>query len=124
MTTCRFGDIILVPFPFTDQTTTKKRPAVVISAEAYNSGRPDLIIMAITSRLHQVGKLGASSRWPAGREPGCSNPPCSSLFLQPSKTPWFSNNSALSRTMTVTPLPGFFRIFSVQRSKDGPGARL
>jgi len=58
MTTCRFGDIILVPFPFTDQTTTKKRPAVVISAEAYNSGRPDLIIMAITSRLHQVGKLG------------------------------------------------------------------
>ncbi len=58
MTTYKFGDIILVPFPFTDQTTVKKRPAVVVSSEEYNSGRPDLIIMAITSRLHQVDRLG------------------------------------------------------------------
>ena len=58
MTTCRFGDIILVPFPFTDQTTIKKRPAVVVSSEEYNSGRPDIIIMAVTSRLHQVNRLG------------------------------------------------------------------
>jgi len=58
MTTYKFGDIILVPFPFTDQTTTKKRPAVVVSSDEYNAGRPDLIIMAITSRLHQVNKLG------------------------------------------------------------------
>ncbi len=58
MTTYRFGDIILVPFPFTDQTTTKKRPAVVVSSEEYNVDRSDLIIMAITSRLHQVDKLG------------------------------------------------------------------
>jgi len=33
MTTYKFGDIILVPFPFTDQTSTKKQPAVVISSE-------------------------------------------------------------------------------------------
>jgi len=58
MTTYSFGDIILVPFPFTDQTTTKKRPAVVVSSGEYNDDRPDLIIMAITSRLHQVDKLG------------------------------------------------------------------
>ena len=58
MTTYSFGDIILVPFPFTDQTTTKKRPAVVVSSGEYNADRPDLIIMAITSRLHQVDKLG------------------------------------------------------------------
>jgi hypothetical protein len=24
----RFGDVVLVPFPFTDQSGTKKRPAV------------------------------------------------------------------------------------------------
>jgi mRNA interferase MazF len=58
MTTYKFGDIILVPFPFTDQTSTKKRPAVVISSEEYNSSRADLIIMAITSRLYQMDKLG------------------------------------------------------------------
>ena len=50
MTGYEFGDILLVPFPFTDQSTTKRRPAVVISSPAYNRQRPDLIIMAVTSR--------------------------------------------------------------------------
>ena len=58
MTTYKFGDIVLVPFPFTDQSTIKKRPAVIVSSREYNNGRPDIIIMAITSRLHQVDKLG------------------------------------------------------------------
>lgn len=58
MTTYKFADIVLVPFPFTDQSTTRKRPAVIISSGEYNNGRPDCIIMAITSRLHQVNKLG------------------------------------------------------------------
>lgn len=49
MTLFEFGDVILVPFPFTDQSTSKKRPAVVISSAAYNAERPDLIIMAVTS---------------------------------------------------------------------------
>jgi mRNA interferase MazF len=31
-----FGDIVLVPFPFMDQTAVKRRPAVVISGHAYN----------------------------------------------------------------------------------------
>lgn len=26
-----FGDVVLVPFPFTDQSGTKKRPAVIVS---------------------------------------------------------------------------------------------
>jgi mRNA interferase MazF len=60
MTTYKFGDIVLVPFPFTDQTNTKKRPAVVVSSKRYNIDRADLIIMAITSRLYQVDKLGES----------------------------------------------------------------
>jgi mRNA interferase MazF len=51
MTPFEFGDIILVPFPFTDQSTTKKRPAVVISSTPYNQERPDLIIMAVTSQI-------------------------------------------------------------------------
>jgi mRNA interferase MazF len=51
MTGCKFGDVVLVPFPFTDQSGAKKRPAVVVSSAAYNVGRPDLILMAITSQI-------------------------------------------------------------------------
>jgi len=42
---CEFGDVVLVPFPFTDQTTTKKRPAVVVSSDAYHRDRPDVILI-------------------------------------------------------------------------------
>lgn len=46
-----FGDVVLVPFPFTDQSGTKKRPAVIVSSGAYNTSRRDLVIMAITSQV-------------------------------------------------------------------------
>ena len=46
MTAFEFGDIDLVPFPFTDQSAAKQRPAVVISSEAYHRTRPDLLIMS------------------------------------------------------------------------------
>lgn len=36
MTIYEFGDVVLVPFPFTDHSTTKKRPAVVVSSSQYN----------------------------------------------------------------------------------------
>ena len=40
----RFGDLVLVPFPFTDQTGTKKRPAVVVSSDTYQGQRPDVVL--------------------------------------------------------------------------------
>jgi mRNA interferase MazF len=46
-----FGEVVLVPFPFTDQSGAKKRPAVVVSSSGYHAGRRDLIIMAITSQV-------------------------------------------------------------------------
>ncbi|MFA7278461.1 MAG: type II toxin-antitoxin system PemK/MazF family toxin [Sterolibacterium sp.] len=46
-----FGDIVLVPFPFVDQSGAKKRPAAIISSSAYNTSRRDLVIMAITSQV-------------------------------------------------------------------------
>jgi mRNA interferase MazF len=53
-----FGDIVLVPFPFTSQRASKKRPAVVVRNRANSTARPDLIIMAITSQLQPDPRLG------------------------------------------------------------------
>lgn len=50
MTGYSFGDVLLVPFPFTDQSGSKKRPAVVVSSARYQRERPDLILMPITSQ--------------------------------------------------------------------------
>ena len=60
-TTSSFGDVVLVPFPFTDQTATKKRPSVVVSSAAYNKTRPDVILMAITGRLSGYSRIGEVS---------------------------------------------------------------
>lgn len=62
-----FGTIVLVPFPFTNQTSSKQRPAVVISASAYNRAKPDIILMAITSQLRASATYGEVwiGRWQA-----------------------------------------------------------
>ena len=53
-----FGDVVLVPFPFTDQTGAKKRSAVVVSSSSYNTGRRDIVIMAITSQVREPQGFG------------------------------------------------------------------
>jgi mRNA interferase MazF len=58
MITYSFGDILLIPFPFTNQISIKKRPTVVISSRIYNSQKPDLIIMAITSQFNSSTNFG------------------------------------------------------------------
>jgi mRNA interferase MazF len=53
-----FGDVVLVPFPFTDLSGTKKRPAVVVSSHGYNTSRRDIVIMAITSQVRTPLSFG------------------------------------------------------------------
>lgn len=53
-----FGDVVLVRFPFTDQSTTKKRPAVVVSSADYNVRRPDVIVAAVSSRVRMPTGFG------------------------------------------------------------------
>jgi mRNA interferase MazF len=62
---CEFGDVVLVPFPFTDQTATKKRRAVVVSSDAYHRDRPDVILMAVTSQVRPAAGVGEVTvqRW-------------------------------------------------------------
>jgi mRNA interferase MazF len=50
-----FGDIVLVYFPFTNQSSGKKRPAVVVSSRAYQQSRPDVILLAVTSQVANPG---------------------------------------------------------------------
>ena len=50
-TTYRQGDIVLVSFPFTDLASAKRRPAVVISPDAFHVIQEDLILAAVTSQL-------------------------------------------------------------------------
>ncbi len=51
MTNCKAGEVVLLPFPFTDLTTTKQRPAVIISADEFNARQRDIIVLAITSQI-------------------------------------------------------------------------
>ncbi len=53
----RFGDIVLVPFPFMDPDAAGKRPAVVVSTETYKWQRPDVVIMAVTSQLKSASHM-------------------------------------------------------------------
>lgn len=43
------GDIILIPYPYTDLSTTKQRPAIVISNQESNNFREDYIVAKVTS---------------------------------------------------------------------------
>ena len=52
------GDVVLVPFPFSNQTTIKKRPAVIISSNEYNDNSSDVIIIAVTSQIDNVIEIG------------------------------------------------------------------
>ncbi len=45
------GDIILVPFPFTDLSSVKQRPALVISSDSLNTRSDDVIVAAISSQI-------------------------------------------------------------------------
>lgn len=50
--TCEPWQVVVVPFPFTDRATTKRRPALVLSASAFNRHGHSVLAM-ITSASHQ-----------------------------------------------------------------------
>lgn len=48
------GDIILIPVPFTDLSSRKRRPVIVISNNTYNHKTADMIVVAMTSNPEAV----------------------------------------------------------------------
>lgn len=46
----RCGEIILLEYPFTDDSGSKRRPALIVSADRFNQGE-DIVVVPISSRL-------------------------------------------------------------------------
>ncbi len=49
--------VVIVPFPFTDKPTAKRRPALVTSTREFNDRHSELVLAMITSARH--------SAWPS-----------------------------------------------------------
>jgi mRNA interferase MazF len=58
MTIWRRGDVVLVPIGFTDLSSVKRRPAVIVSSDQYNEQSPDVMIASITSNVQAIPHLG------------------------------------------------------------------
>jgi len=58
MTVYRRGDVVLVPFDFTDRSGTKWRPAIVVSADHYNRQTPDVLIASVTGNANAIRHPG------------------------------------------------------------------
>ena len=79
-TTYKRGDVVLVPFPFTDLSSAKQRPALVISADSFNATRDDALVAAITSQI-PVQRAVDEFMIPSGDLPACGLPKPSILRL-------------------------------------------
>ena len=57
------GELVLIPVPFTDLSSQKRRPVILISNTNYNCVSKDVIVVAVTSNLtvfpHSLPLVGA-----------------------------------------------------------------
>jgi PemK-like, MazF-like toxin of type II toxin-antitoxin system len=104
MTAYNFGDVILVPFPFTDLQQSKQRPAVIVSSARYHAERPDLILMAITSQVRSPPAFAESlvRDW---RAAGLLKPSVENPSSPPSSSAWCAKPSAASPRPTAPHSP-------------------
>jgi mRNA interferase MazF len=60
MTRYESTDIVLVQYPFTDLTSTKRRPAVILSHADYATRYSDVVVMPLTSQADPDPSLALS----------------------------------------------------------------
>lgn len=69
------GDVVVVPFPFTERLASKRRPALVCSSDSYNGATRHLVLAMITTSAHAKwpGDVAIATLVP----PACRRrPPC------------------------------------------------
>jgi len=49
------GDVVLVLFPNSNLRTAKRRPALVVQADALNTGLPQTVVAMISSNMSRAG---------------------------------------------------------------------
>jgi mRNA interferase MazF len=57
------GDVVLIPFPFTDLSAKRVRPAIVVSVPEYEQNTGDIIVAQVTSRQHSLPTDYALQDW-------------------------------------------------------------
>jgi mRNA interferase MazF len=71
------GDVVIVDFPFSDQPTKKRRPAVVVQADVYNQRIAKTVIAMVTgnlARLNDPAHLHIDPASPDGASSGLRMP--------------------------------------------------
>lgn len=53
------GDLVLLPFPFSDLSAGKRRPAIVVSPDRVHRRTNDRIVVALTSNLEAGSAAGS-----------------------------------------------------------------
>ncbi len=48
------GDVVLIPFPFTDLSAAKTRPAVIVSSDLYHQTRSELLLAYVSSQVSKA----------------------------------------------------------------------
>jgi mRNA interferase MazF len=51
------GDVVLVRFPFTDLSSSKRRPAVILSPPKFTARHGDVVVLALTSQPQKNAAL-------------------------------------------------------------------
>jgi len=96
------GNIVLVDFGFSEETGSKKRPALIISSDNYHKGRQEVIIAAITSNIKRV--LFSDTRIDKWKEAGLLYPSLAAGIIRTLKA------SAIIRKLGILPKQDFQKV--------------
>ena len=60
------GEVVAVPYDYSNLMAGKVRPAVIVSSDAYNRNRPDVVAAGISSQVAKAGDYDhVLADWPA-----------------------------------------------------------